>query len=90
MATKTLKLASLKGLDTSARNAKLRELVAGRKDVNGELAALNARIAEYEDRYELPSSRLVEAVNRRSIRQTAEVCSWLTLVELRSRVGRQH
>lgn len=41
------------------------------------LAKLGDRIKGYEHRYELPSSRLQEALNTGQLQETHEVCRWV-------------
>jgi hypothetical protein len=39
---------------------------------------LDARLREYERRYEMPSSELRQALKRRVLRDTADVSEWLS------------
>ena len=51
------------------------------------LAVLEARLRVYEQRYELPSSQLSEAVRRKVFPETAEISDWLFWAELRSQLA---
>jgi len=51
------------------------------------LLALDARIRAFESRYELPTPNLQAALEAGRIPETAEICEWLFLASLRSRLG---
>lgn len=48
------------------------------------LAVLDARLRVFEQRYELPSAALAEALGSGQLRDTADVSEWLFLAHLRS------
>lgn len=52
------------------------------------LAVLDARLRVFEQRYELPSTALPEALASGELRETAEVSEWLFWAQLRSHLGR--
>ena len=53
------------------------------------LAVLDARLREFEHRYELPSSELHGALEGGVLRDTADVSEWLFWVDLRSQLAGQ-
>lgn len=57
----------------------------GRGVQNGERAILNARIRAYEERYEMSSADLRDALRTGRARETADVARWLFWVEARDR-----
>lgn len=60
---------------------------APQSDTTEYLEELRARIQAFESRYELPTSQLSEELVQGRIRETAEVCEWLYLAQLRDRLG---
>jgi hypothetical protein len=53
------------------------------------LAVLDARLRVFEQRYELPTSALPEAMASGQLRDTAEVSEWLFWAQLRSELARE-
>src|SRR3972149_12217573 len=53
------------------------------------LAVLDARLRVFEQRYELLSSQLHEALERGLLRDTADVSEWLFWVDLRRQPARE-
>lgn len=53
------------------------------------LAVLGARLRVFEQRYELPSSEVHQALERGVLRDTADVSEWLFWVDLRSQLARE-
>lgn len=53
------------------------------------LAVLDARLRVFEQRYELPTSALPEAMASGQLRDTAEVSEWLFWAHLRSDLARE-
>ena len=53
------------------------------------LAVLDARLRVYEQRYELPSMALADALASGQLRDTADVSEWLFWAQLRSDLGRE-
>lgn len=50
----------------------------------GYLAVLDARLRVFEQRYELPSSELHQALERRLLPDTADVSEWLFWADVRT------
>ena len=59
---------------------------ATREPVDADLEELDARNSEYEDRYEIPSSDLMEEIYEGTRDETAEIADWLLLLYVRERV----
>lgn len=53
------------------------------------LAVVDARLRMFEERYEIPSSLLSEALRSGRYPETAEVAEWLMWIGLRSRLAGQ-
>ena len=53
------------------------------------LAVLDARLRVFERRYELPSAELRRALERGTLRDTADVSDWLFWAELRGHLAGQ-
>lgn len=53
------------------------------------LAVLDARLRVFEQRYELPSTALPEALASGQLRDTADVSEWLFWAHLRSDLARE-
>ena len=53
------------------------------------LAELDARLQMFEQRYELPSGHLPEALLAERLHDTADVSAWLFWAELRSELARK-
>ena len=83
-----LRLSELYNLSPVAKADRLAALVQQRnRPVNGELAELTSRVAEYETRYEMSSEIMREQVGQNTLRETAEIGHWLILLELRDRLA---
>lgn len=54
---------------------------------NGRVERLDAEIQEYEDRYEIPSERLLEELHDGTRQETADIVRWLWLIDLRQRAS---
>jgi hypothetical protein len=50
------------------------------------MAVLGARLRTFEQRYELPTSSLAEALDSGQLRETADVSAWLFWADLRSQL----
>lgn len=55
---------------------------------NGELRSIADEIASYEIRYEMPSNVMQERLESGAIKETADICSWLMLLEVRDSLAR--
>jgi hypothetical protein len=53
------------------------------------VAVLAARLRAFEQRYELPTSALSEALAAGQLRETADVSAWLFWADLRSQLVRE-
>jgi hypothetical protein len=88
MGTEAIRLSELSKLGATEKDSKLRKLMgATRRPPNGELAALDGRIREYEARAGYDSGTLKRRLASGEIAETADVCDWLMLLDLRERVG---
>lgn len=52
------------------------------------VSMLETRVAAYEQRFNVPSSRIHDAINDGRLTETAEVCDWIMDVELLERARR--
>lgn len=85
--SRKISLSRLKSASPSKRDELLSGLVSGaREPVNGYANRLDARIAEYERRYELSSTEMVGQVESGVLKETDDVASWLMLLKVRNRV----
>ncbi|MBI3071424.1 MAG: hypothetical protein HYY84_04770 [Deltaproteobacteria bacterium] len=55
---------------------------------NGQLAELDARIREFEARYEMTSAKMRAAFKKGAIADTSDIAKWLLLLDIRDRVGK--
>lgn len=64
-----------------------RELVeAARRPVNGEVAALDAHLCSFEEVFGFSTEEMRTRSRNGSLRETAEVCRWSMLANLRDRL----
>lgn len=79
-----VRLSDLAALTPAAREIALAELVSvARAPVNGQGVAVQARIAEFEQRYEMSSEDFRLRVERHEIEETADYARWLFWIKLR-------
>lgn len=79
----------LSRLDDEQRAEKLAEIVAKRNQpLNGEAAYVDEKIAEYETRYEMSSETMVKQFRARQLKETADICSWMMLLDVRDNISR--
>lgn len=65
----------------------VQRLIAARAEpLNGHLPELDAKIASFETRYEMSSEVMSQKLSDGSLPETADICSWQILLELRGRV----
>lgn len=84
--SRPISLSRLKSSSPNKRDELLSGLVSGaREPVNGYAERLDARIAEYERRYELSSGAMVEQVESGTLKETDDIASWLMLLKVRNR-----
>lgn len=89
MATRqTISLSDLRDMSPKEKEEALGDLVEGaRAPANGRLTDIDARIAEFERIYELPSDEMVAEVDSGARKETDEIASWLMLLRVRKRVA---
>ena len=85
--SRRVSLSRLKSASPNRRDQLLSGLVSGaREPVNGYADRLDARIAEYESRYELTSAEMLEQIENGTLKETDDIASWLMLLNVRNRV----
>ena len=90
MGITTLSLAELRALPNDEKRRRLAAFVAARnQSPNGEAAFLAGRIADLEQRYEMSSARMQDLHSRNELRETADICTWLMLLEARTSLVEQ-
>lgn len=83
----TVKFSEIKEASPGMREAALAGIIAeARVPANGSVKALNAEIAEYEEKYGFDSDQLLEDLSSGEREETEEILSWLMLIRLRDRV----
>jgi hypothetical protein len=87
-AERAVRFSDLREMSEAERGRVLDVLVEGaRSPANGRIADLDARIAEFERRYELPSTEMVAEVRSGVRKETDDIASWLMLLKVRKRVA---
>jgi molecular chaperone GrpE (heat shock protein) len=89
MTVKTLRLSEIKNLSDEELTQRASEFASGRHMLNGEIADLNAQIAEFETRYEMSSASMHELRRRQKLPETAELGEWNMLLMLRDQLASQ-
>lgn len=90
MSAKTLRLSDISGLPEEQQRARVAAFLAARSEPsNGELAVIDDRIAELERRYEVSSATMREQVSSGTIRETAEICHWLMLLDMKAKLANE-
>ena len=85
-----VKLADLANMPTQDSDRVLGDLVKSAKARrNGQRAILEARIREFEIRYEMTSDTLHERLRNGTFQETAEIARWLMLLAARENRGKQ-
>lgn len=88
MSVKTLRLSDISGLSEEQQRERVADFMAARyQPFNGELTAINEQLAELEKRYEVSSAAVREQVSSGTIRETAEICHWLMLLDMKAKLG---
>lgn len=81
-----VKLAELQRMDEGKRNETLDKLVSSATSApNGQLSRLDAEIRSYETRYEMTSQEMRARFKTGRIDDTAEIATWLLLLQVRER-----
>ncbi len=87
-AKRAVRFSDLREMSEAERGRVLGVLVEdARSPVNGRLAELDALIAEFERRYELPSVEMVAEVESGARKETDDIASWLMLLKVRKRAA---
>ena len=88
MTQKNIKLNALAALSEREREQVLTELIqSARLPRTGQASALDARIREYEVRFEMTSEELHQQLRAGRLRETAEIAQWLFLLGARDDTG---
>ncbi len=84
MAQLEIKLKALSEMSPREREETLSALVKGAiLPRNGQTSRLDARIREFEVRFEMTSTELHERLRAGNLKETAEIAKWLFLLEAR-------
>ncbi len=79
-----VKLSELANMPIADSNRVLGELVqSAKRRRNGQSAVLDARIADYEVRYEMSSAEMRRKLVEGSLKETADVARWLMTLAAR-------
>jgi hypothetical protein len=85
--SRAVKFSEIREASPGMREVALAGIIAeARVPANGSVKALNAEIAEYEEKYGLDSGQLLEELSSGKREETEEILSWLMLIRLRDRV----
>lgn len=85
--SRTVKFSEIRDVSPGMREVALAGIIAeARVPANGSVKALNAEIAEYEEKYGINSDQLLEELSSGEREETEEILSWLMLLRLRERV----
>ncbi len=88
MAHLEIKLKALYEMSAQEREKTLSELVKGANlPRNGHPSRLDARIREFEVRFEMTSAELHERLRAGVLEETAEIAKWLFLLDARGEKG---
>ncbi len=81
----TVRTADLASMREGERSLVLEELcAAAQRPQNGQAAVMDARIREFEQRYEMSSRDLLERLVTGAVKETAEISRWLFWLEARA------
>jgi hypothetical protein len=87
-AERAVRVSELQGMSEAQRERVLNMLLKhARAPADGRVAELDARIAEFERRYELPSTEMVTEVESGIRKETDDIASWLMLLKVRKRAA---
>jgi hypothetical protein len=85
-----LRLGDLQAMTPGERDSVLSQIAADAvAPTNGQLAVVNSRIRAFETRYEMSSTELLARLAKSEIRETADIASWLFLLQMREHSGRK-
>lgn len=85
MTTKTYKFSDLKK-DPKLRRQVIELMSKKRRPSNDALDRINSRIKEFENKFQFDSDLVVTKLKNGEIEDSQEVCSWLMLIGMKSRV----
>ncbi len=81
----SIKASDLAAMSESERAIVLDELcAAANRPLNGQAAVMDARIREYEQRYEMSSRELLERLAAGVVHETADISRWLFWLDTRA------
>lgn len=87
MSTSRINLTEFSTLSPAEQANRVEGLLASRSaPLNGHLAELDETIAGFETRYEMSSEDMCRHLSDGKLAETADICSWRILLELRGRV----
>lgn len=73
---------SLSGIDALSDDELMDRIGAINDAVpNGEFDAIRDRLAKFEEKYGLTSSRMVTRLRSKEIRETTDICEWLLILK---------
>ena len=83
----TVKFSEIREASPAMREAALAGIVAQAKvPANGGFEDISSQIIEYESKYDLDSTQLLEELSSGVRQETEEILSWLMLIRLRDRL----
>jgi hypothetical protein len=84
----TIPSADLRQMSEEERARVLEDALKGSPEaLDNYLALLDARLREFEHRYEIPTSALADALRSGRLQDTADVSKWLYLAQLRDDIS---
>jgi len=90
MSIHALSFAKLAGLSSEEKSRALADFASTRTaPINGEVEFLDEKIRGFEQRYEMPSLKMRSAFQGGTLRETADICTWLMLLEARDGLSQQ-
>jgi hypothetical protein len=85
---RAVRFSEIRKASPAAREKMLAGIAAAAKaPANGQLAELDAEIAEFEERYGISSDHLLEELSEGKREETMEIVTWLMRIRLRERIG---
>ena len=87
MAVRSLPLSQLAGMGEEQRRQTLAAFAANRhQPLNGQVVAVQERIAAFEAEYELPSEAMLRQVREGRMTETEPINRWMMLLDARDRL----
>lgn len=85
---RSVTLGELRSMSFEQRTRRLSALVADtRSPPNGEMRALDDKISAFEKQHGMNSADMRDGVRVGKVRETAEICTWLMILEMRDRLA---